>query len=412
MSATELATLIDAFGNHEAKSLVFLSLTDGQMYSSSKLSTKLKRHQGKNPSWPINDAAIYHYLALSFEPAGIVTRVEGNRHYQVSEYGLETAIPLAGLLLDFSLRHQIPLQKVFGTSHNRQELGAAHALLNLRILGELITNDNPLHLSEIVNAVEAPNQISIRKRLKRLSEAGLLNYEPLSRAFTFYRVAIDAPPEEPPPYKTFPTLTHEIWRVLQKWPSRIFTPSELVDILIQEDPAKAGFSRDAFIDQTRKILSHLASYGYVRKKKQQRAQTKLTVNPTQRELANELLAMIRAFSQRDQRTLAYGRELAVEIFYSDSAVRVLMRQALETSALRVYATPDHEVCNFVISTVGAFGKLTFADLQESLRANKVYVGNGRLRRLVDKLADNGQIDLDKSSSPFIINTRMWTRDKQ
>lgn len=125
--------------------------------------------QGENKGWRMGHMIPFQYCSLSLSPIGLVAKETidqqlGIYGYQITELGQELGVPLAGLLLDFSKRHNISLNRFFGSTTSRArmaqvEQGAGEAdfkkrapLTTVKILRELVTSPSlPIRETDILN---------------------------------------------------------------------------------------------------------------------------------------------------------------------------------------------------------------------------------------------------------------------
>jgi len=143
----ETVELLAGVGNHEAKALFLLYLSENPvLLSSRQMAAGFKEFVGQDTDWLPGHASLMQYCEDSLEPIGSVVEEPTKnargwaRAYTISDYGQEVGVPAVGLLLDWSLRYpDVGLATVLGTSLSPSERRAAEARVEL--LTELLTAD-------------------------------------------------------------------------------------------------------------------------------------------------------------------------------------------------------------------------------------------------------------------------------
>ena len=138
--------LLAGTGNHEAKllTLAVIASQPDTYFSETKIYNELKNRQGEEPAWKLNKGVPFKYCLNSLEPIGAV--VEGQAKgslgpivaYKASEFGVNHGLPLAGALLDWSLKNpDFSLIQIFGSTNSKSEVRSPE--VRLRIYNELLT---------------------------------------------------------------------------------------------------------------------------------------------------------------------------------------------------------------------------------------------------------------------------------
>ncbi|MEO8105312.1 MAG: hypothetical protein ABI602_03155 [Candidatus Saccharibacteria bacterium] len=171
--------LLVGVGNHEAKALTLLYL--GQADAA------LDRHQmglgfgawlGPTPPWKPAPGIPFGYCEQSFQPIGQVVQkpARGPRDtavgYELSESGRTRGLPLAGLLLDWSLRYpDVSLQNVFGPTFSLSQTRAPQH--RLRVLLDLLTAPGgALSTADFAGSLNSPADAMVYyARLSKLDRA-------------------------------------------------------------------------------------------------------------------------------------------------------------------------------------------------------------------------------------------------
>lgn len=127
LSDEELGNLLAAFGNNEAKAVTLIAMRKGVIYSEYDLYSAVIEKQGEGVGWRQSRGVPFTYCRSSFENIGLVAKsvsdpVLETWGYLKTDYGEELGDALAGLLLDFSLRHpEVSLYDIFGSTTSRGE---------------------------------------------------------------------------------------------------------------------------------------------------------------------------------------------------------------------------------------------------------------------------------------------------
>lgn len=143
LSDEEMGNLISALGNHEAKAIVLCLMTPGIIYPRYDLYRAVIQAQGQNIGWRMNREGPFKYCQNSLSPIGLVTHEVINPDlstygYMKTEYGEKIGVPLAGLLLDFSLRHpDFSLQDFFASTSSPSQ--------SQKMVRWSIKKERPLH---------------------------------------------------------------------------------------------------------------------------------------------------------------------------------------------------------------------------------------------------------------------------
>lgn len=177
---SRLYELISAIGNHEGKALLLLSLAhqpENSYFSQIELHNLLQNLPGADDVYLGKDTNKMGWCKNSLEPIGMVAKADYGPilRFGISEEGKELGVPLAALLLDFSHRHKISLFDLFGATVSTG--GKRSPEVRIKIIEELLTSPNGANLEDLVQATGVTDQVTIGKQLRKMSVAGLLNYD-------------------------------------------------------------------------------------------------------------------------------------------------------------------------------------------------------------------------------------------
>lgn len=191
-----LAELVNATGNHEGIALLTLALatepqndsgfTIGELHSFFQTALDAPQNVLGNRNNQTN------WCDGSLVPAGLAVEVaDSPRRIAQTQEGREVGAALAALVLDFSDRHDVPLVQIFGASMTRSPLSSSQ--IRLTLLSELLTNDGRANLTDLVTATGVASQVVIEKHLRKLNDAGLLQYEDWDGGENTHRFKITNP---------------------------------------------------------------------------------------------------------------------------------------------------------------------------------------------------------------------------
>ena len=203
-----LGNLISSMGNLETKANLLRIMKPGILYSRSDLRRVFNDSQGKNIGWSLGTGSLAAYCSGTFVPIGLVAAEiidkENNIYgYKITEYGERVGLPLAGLLLNFSLNHpEISLVKIFGSTHSntvvnpeileKQQIDfkKRSPTNRVKIFYELATSAFPLRLIDLASNIDEDiNNVS--NHIQELKRYGLLNYEAARRGESVSRFKIN-----------------------------------------------------------------------------------------------------------------------------------------------------------------------------------------------------------------------------
>src|SRR3712207_1769481 len=84
----QLGSFLTAFGNHEAKALLFLSMNRKEKYFSKDLLEIMRQIQGDHPVWNFNRAVLLGYCDVTFIPHKLVdiAKTSEGAYYRKTDY--------------------------------------------------------------------------------------------------------------------------------------------------------------------------------------------------------------------------------------------------------------------------------------------------------------------------------------
>lgn len=195
MAEVHLAELISATGNHEGKALLMLAmgLHGGGIEGHGQAETHrlMANLPGADGAKLGNKTSQFTWCDGSLIPAGLVTETQQQpRRVAPTKEGIEIGVPLAAMLLDFSDRYDVDLAQLFGGRASASEVRSPQ--LRIKILEELLSNPaGTTHLSNLVAVSGAADQVVIEKHLRKLNDAGLLQYNDWDKAVNTSRYMLE-----------------------------------------------------------------------------------------------------------------------------------------------------------------------------------------------------------------------------
>ncbi len=349
ISDEELGNLLAALGNNEAKTLTFLTLSDGNIATASGLASKISRFQGSLPAWNPHKSTLFTYCESSLTPIGLVAKefIDDKANawgYQITDYGRRLGIPLAGLLLDFSREHKEALYHFFGrtqsvTQESELDVGSKTIQVKkrsprerLRIFWDLLTSKLPVREVDLGSHLKESSAIG--HHLDDLDRFGIIQYDSIepNKPIAYFQVLSERPEITPSAVGTHKVLTNVIYDVLKTSPEQWFTREQVRDAIIKEFPDKVTLDQNDFLANISRILTHLVREGYLKRQKFGNfTQSEVSLSEPQRTVLCQLITMLDRFQQGDLELLAFGRQKAAEITNNPGIVSKLMLKAKEAS---------------------------------------------------------------------------------
>lgn len=405
LSDEELGNLLAAIGNHEAKAVTLLVMRPGEIYTRGELFKELSRAQGKDKGWKIHSDTLFSYCEDSLAPIGLVAKEALNPDlstygYSKTEYGKEIGDLLAGLLLDFSLRHpDISLIDIFGQTMSRAKestisstlqfkkrapiarLNIFRALLQVQHLP--ITETGLLKMFPGLNIFTNVRGKHLLSYLRPLSEKGILSFRTIDKnPRSLYRLAALVPEEDPPPYynsQGYPhiRLTRLVWRTVRNNPEKLWSREEIAQHLTEEHTDLARNQRKGLASNISVILVHLHKEGYLGNLSL--PQSEISINDTQRGILSDLLTLLDKVQNRDKEVLETGKKLADRLKVNPGIIAELLRKAREHSAHARQQSTSETVKNiktilskYPNSTAKEITKYLNEDLGRNLRIDSIH----------------------------------------
>lgn len=376
----ELGNLVAATANHEAKCLMLIAMKPGEVYPSPDIYREFISLQGKNPGWRIAHLVPFQYCRDSLHPIGLVAwevrKSDNVLGYAITDYGQDIGIPLAGLLLDFSIRHpEFSLYDFFGSTYMGgadEEVSKRAPVTRMQILWELATTDKEegkLRVVDLVKALGRKQDLgNMGTHLKQMSERGVISYdskETINKPITLYHLSDKQPDSLTTLNERHPVMTKRVHEAMLSEPEKLWTREEIVNAIIDKYP-ELYFSRKSIYDHTVSVLGALRDAKLVHYEKfHHDLQSEAYLTPEQREVVVELLEILDSVQNKNPEVLRKGKELAGFFLTHPAEVASLMQKAKEHSP---HASADKtENINYVLQALTEQPYISAKDIQKILK---------------------------------------------
>lgn len=420
LSDEEMGNLLSSIGNNEAKAITLILMRNGNVYDKKGLHREILNAQGRNKTWDIGHSATSDYCSGTFSRIGLVAKeafdfdlsVYG---YSITPKGEELGIPLAGLLLDFSERHNIPLVLLLGATQSPSKKKTAQTeksknadgefkkrapSTTLKIFYELVTSPSlPIGEEELGKRIGEGRPPAVLGHLKRLAKLGVIQYEATeaNEQYSCYKLSSEIPDEELPIHNNSPKLTESVLNVLKNNPDEYLTRERVYELLPQEQ--KETWQEYVLKNGISQILALLNKKGYADLKRfHEGKQSEINITDEQRIVLTEFLEITYRFQNQDPEILEKGKMLAEEIINNPQEVSSLMRRAKEASR-QANTSPSEETQARILSIISANPGITNEKIRTLLKQNYgKELGIVSTRGLSLSLLKNGDIRAEKEGT--------------
>lgn len=412
LSDEEMGNLLSAFGNSEAKGITLGTMRDGNIYSKGNLHRAVINIQGEEKGWEMNRGTPIYYCKDSLSPIGLVTRETINADlsvfgYQITEYGKRVGLPLAGLLLDFSQRHNIPLKHLFGISQSSSnnvetiltqegeegEFRKRSPMTRFKIFYELITGTLPIKEVDLMQAIRESHTLS-SSHLIPLAENGIIKFESrgYNKPYSYYKYSSTAPQEEPKSLKRAKTLTSNIYQILKGNQNKYFSARDVYNLLPEE--IRKNWIEEHLINQITSTFSYFLSKKYCEIKQFSKdTQTDIDLSYDQAAMLTALIEIIDRFQNQDPEIIMRGRQLLEAILADPHAISSLLRRT-KTASNYANSLPRTETVTLINSLLQSHPEgLGIYQIQELIEKDS---GRKLATRTIHDLTGS----LEKSGSVF------------
>lgn len=172
----QLGNLLAALGNHEGKATLLMAMQPEAMYTQGSLYHLLTERIQGEPVYKGRDTNAMGWCKRSLEPIGLVARVEEGAptRYGITQLGIEIGKPLAGLLLNFSDKHNISLSTIWGETQSRSEIRSPYA--RVKVIKQLLHATAPVTPS-VISKGTGLGAVHVEFQLSTMDRDSLVTYE-------------------------------------------------------------------------------------------------------------------------------------------------------------------------------------------------------------------------------------------
>lgn len=407
LSDEETGRYLGAVGNHEAKALTIVLMHPRRVYRPRELQQTLLELQGDKISWEIHNKTVYLYFINSFLPAEFVSiSYERNQNrffaFELTEYGRKLGVPLAGHLLDFSLRHKDhALQDFLGATNSS---GEKHApTTRLQILRELAgARGRKLREADIAKAL-GEEYGYIGTHLRSLNNHSVLTYEVPSpgEPISLYRFLPDTPKDDPKPYPRetwrMKEVTEIILDICRDRPHEFLTIQDVGRVFFERYPDSRKMNPLPFYYLVSAVLSYLSEQGYLtREKFHLDKHSEISTSEKQQEAIEDFVDLIDHFQSQESGFLKDGIEKGRELVRDPEKVSFLMRKAHEASP-SANKRSQEESKEEILALLGDNRDMTNREIYETLREKGGHLGINRVQYYTRTLLEEGRIQKEEKN---------------
>lgn len=425
MSDEELGNLVSAFGNSEVKAITLGLMQPGNIYSAGGFHTALTNAQGQNVV-RMDRRAGFKYCQQSLSPIGLVTRevIEPDLSiygYLKTPYGESVGDPLAGGLLDFSLRHpEYSLRDFFAITNSASrakedpdmDFRKRASISRLRIFRELLTSALPLRSIDLARRT-GTDLSNMAEHLIALSEKGIVNYDTTRKGKPrfFYKFSENAPDTQPDPYRYNRAVTNFIYRLLKSNPDKQWGGEEIRDSYAKQLRDENRPVSKWLGITCAEALSYLARGGYAKTGKFfSGKQSEAYIDKDQRNVLSDLVNTLDEFQHADQDTIEFGRRRLREILTDPKHVSGLIAKAKEHSTQRMDVV---ESAGYIRSIIASHPHSTAQDLIQIIRSEGRKLSMFQLTKILRLVIADGSasFSLEKDVRHYELSKRKAPRPK-
>lgn len=338
--------LLSSIGNGENKALELIVMKRGVTYSKNQLCRETMNHQSPDNRWDMDKNLPFSHCEQSLSPIGLVTKEalspDGSTWgYQITDKGITTGIPFAGLLLKWSHEHtKHSLNSMFGSTASskikdqttlEKKRGQE---TRYRILWEIITHPNiNLRLTDLADAI-SESHILVGNHLTNLNQKGVISYQhtEAGKPISLYKMKGNYRSQEPEPYRKLLALSHAVYDIYLQNQQETLSREQVWLILIGRNPEYGKLDKKNLLGSISKIQRNLERQGYLEVEKfWNKMQSTIIVSDEQKEAILSLLNTIDRFKMGDEDSIEEGRKFAQRVANDPNLFSELMLRAQEAS---------------------------------------------------------------------------------
>lgn len=407
ISDEEIGDLISAIGNSEAKAITLGLMQSSTLYSMQDANLMVSAAQGQFKGWKQGTSTPFDYMSHAFAPVGLVAQ-EVTISNELETVGFVKTLKgenygdvLAGLLLDFSLRHpEISLGDLFGSMSSKYlRVDATNTdqrnrapILRFKIFWELVSQPGLITETSVSRQVQKPPSI-VRPHLVDLAEKGVIAYssQDISKPFSLYSLYPLHPDADPTVFQRKKSSSQVVYDALRANPEKKWTSAELVEYCLSVEDPDGKLNKKSYATRVRGILGHLIKGGYVDMQNSTNERSSVNLSDDQRAMLIELVTMIDSFQNLDSRTLQYGRTRLTEILSDSRTVAELMVKSKEHSPYASRNPVDLTLNDLRQIIINYPGYSTNQLREELAKIQGKKRSKGNINNLLLKLVDQGGV---------------------
>ena len=361
------------------------------------------------PIEPVSDAELGNFLAVVGNHEGkaikFLKRAMGD---DMTEDDQKKGIPLVGFLLGFSLRHpNISLGQLLGKTNSSSKsfsIGTSQGekikfkkrspLTRVEMMRVLVSTSQPLQEVDIARALEEDKSY-IGQHLRRLAFSGIITHDGIdpNKPRSYYQLSLDRTKGDSPNDKQrYPSLAKDVYEIAIEHPEVLYSIDSMVDQLAEKNPKRKTQSRNSLYVLVGVTLRHLTLNGYLTYEKLKGSEVSLS--PSQREIVEEFLTIIKAFQGQKPIVLNEGREIARKILSNSDAVAILADKAKRFSP-DANRLSQEESTSFLVALIHDHPGISNRELQKALQKRGVLFSPERIRQLTRRLENDRRIEIER-----------------
>ncbi len=412
MSDEALGNLVAFVGNHESKALAMsyiayqpYMILDREIVAQGiadmqRLPLKYEGDEG----WVPSASAIENYCTFAFEPAGLIREEHTGRAkmgFAVTKKGETDGWAVAGNLLDFSQRHDIPLKKIFsGTSSQSKAevindadgefLFKSRAPINrIKLFRALLSQDKAVRAKDLEELTGVDDSLLIR-HIADLKELGLVQYETPIKEGAKTEFILEHPTDQVPEHEKYKKLTRDTYHVLLEDPKKEWSIDQVVQALIVEEPRRN--EQKDLRKSVGKVIHLLKENDIVGTPNYTPDRsTQVWLNAEQREFFTDLVGILDRIQQRDIVAYAEGAAHALRFMFTPQLAREAMLRARRASN-KVDRPSSDEITRTIQTCVSAFPDCTTNQVREYLREYGNELALPTVSRYLKQMREKGVLE--------------------
>lgn len=386
ISNEELGNLLAAIGNGEQKAMLLsvMALHPYTIFTGNDMRQHIADAQGLpfntkvSDGWVESNTSLENHCSSSFSMIGLVSEELKDREnnvygYMVTRKGLVEGQVLAGLLLDYSERHDVALRAIFSDTSsqgNERKVGVGdqqfdfknRAPLNrMKILKALLSLPMPAKAVDVSYQMIGLDRDTVGEHCRDLGENGIITFKPGPKEGSRVEYRLKNIPEVVDLHPKFKKLTGDVCRILESEADRNWTTDSLIEKLVQEDESRQ--SQTALRNSLGKVLGKLRNDGVI---DVLQAQGGISLTHEQRSNIGELIDILEKFQSRDAETFTRGRQLAFEFATQPQKALSALARAKQFSS-HAEALTQGVVNKVIISAISENPGSTADDVRDYLQ---------------------------------------------